>query len=211
MQTTISNRKIDMRSKKEVLSSIGQFIETIYGNLDRKVDYDWKKLSGVVGAYLIDTYQSFSGKQQEPSPFKQSANLLLNFAVEKPIATPMYAENTNIGGIENHQNIIIPLTFGIEFLHGARIRNKSGEVSLSNRISLSEHSLIDLIRAIGESTPSAHFKLTAILFEQMAYRFNHNASDHAVISSSLPFVLLAVCSSMIDPSADRTPLPLSRA
>nr|VFK45759.1 MAG: hypothetical protein BECKTC1821E_GA0114239_10545 [Candidatus Kentron sp. TC] len=178
---TIDGRPIDAGSKKEVLSSIGQFIEVTYYNLGKKVDCDWHKLSSVVSAYLIDTYESFDGDRRIPSPFKRSANLLLNFWAEKPIGTPIY-EDADISRIDGHQNIIIPLMFGIELLHGAKIRKESGkDVELSERIRLSKHSLMDLLYAIRESTPSSHFKLTAFLFEQMAYRFNPDASDPVII------------------------------
>lgn len=178
----IGDRPINMKSKEEVLSSLARFIEVTYSELGKEVDYDWNKLASIVSAYLIDVYESIEGDRQEPSPFKQSANLLLNFWAEKPIHTPIYAKGAGIGGIDGHQNIIIPFLYGVEHLHGARIVKASGkEIELSERIRLSKHSFVDLLYAIRESTPAMHFKLTAFLFEQMAYRFNPDASDQPAV------------------------------
>jgi hypothetical protein len=57
-------------------------------------------------------------------------------------------------------------------LHGAKIHRTDREVTLDNRIVISDHSFIDIVEAISSVTPLDGKKLVAVLLEQMCYRTN---------------------------------------
>lgn len=138
-----------------------------------KFRIDTSKCEGIV----IGMTQDFPYKDgvAASSPFKKIANFVAYFVVERPISSP-FDENIigpDLSKIENHQNGIIALQFAIDALHGAEILRKDGVKKLDNKINLSKHSFVDIVDALCSGiTPSMHFKLLAVLFEQMAYKNN---------------------------------------
>lgn len=52
------------------------------------------------------------------------------------------------------------------------MRGNGEEFVIKKRIQLSEHSYIDIIQALCDLTPAAHFKLVTVLLEQLTYKSN---------------------------------------
>ncbi len=117
------------------------------------------------------------------SPFKMVAHFATHFVAASPILEGILsAEFGEISKLPNHQNAIIAYEIGADSLHGAEIiRGDGSKIILENRIHLSKHSYCDVIDALGILVPVNHFKLVSVLFEQLAYRANPDASYELVM------------------------------
>lgn len=117
---------------------------------------------------------------EKASPFKKIAFFTASFIAERPIKTKlseMYIGDVDISTLSNHQNVIVAINMAIKSLHGAEIKRCTGEtIHLDNEIKLSSHSYCDLIDALRSATPNEHFKILSVLFEQLVYRYNPDAS-----------------------------------
>lgn len=115
------------------------------------------------------------------SPFKKIANFVTYFVALRPVKSEfpdtfaVYGHKLN--EIRNHQNAIFAYHIAVDSLRNAAIyRNKKEILILENKIQVSQHSYLDIIDGLSNVTPVDHFKLVTLLFEQLAYRFNPNAS-----------------------------------
>ena len=113
---------------------------------------------------------------ESASAFKKVANFAVFFIGDRPIQSPFSTDNIGkLAKISNHQNVIVALHLAIDSLHGAVINTKDGKsMELKNRIQLSKHSYCDIVDALHAATPATHFKMLAVLFEQMAYKVNES-------------------------------------
>lgn len=153
---------------------INEYYESRGGH--SKIDFDWIKVAAVVRACLFDNYPIPGGNRDNASPFKQSARLWVEFIAQSPIGTPLEPIDSHDWAIENHQNIIVPFHFCRRLLEGASIQHSDGAKSLPNIIRYSRHTFADIVTAMKGATQPTHFKLAALLLEQMAYRFNPDTS-----------------------------------
>jgi len=110
----------------------------------------------------------------ESSAFKKVANFISYFVAERPILESFKESNldSDILKINNYENSIVALLIGLSALHNAVIYQNGKTVSLDNPIELSKHSFIDLIDALANISPQAHFKLLTVLLEQLSYKTN---------------------------------------
>lgn len=109
------------------------------------------------------------------SAFKKTANFLTFFIAQRPILRPFSEPSIGsaLAKISNHQNVILALQLAIDSLHGAIIHSDDGDsLKLENRIQLSKHSYIDIVDALHDATNPTHYKMTAVLLEQLAYKSN---------------------------------------
>ncbi len=136
---------------------------------------------GKIGAILRGMRHDFpaQGGSTKASPFKKAANFLCYFVSEQPVKNPFARDRVGdeIPQISNHQNAMVALHIAFDALHNATIRRSDAElVVLSNRISISKHSYIDLIQACSKVAPNSHFHIVSVLLEQICYRSNPAAS-----------------------------------
>jgi len=118
------------------------------------------------------------------SPFKKVAFFVTCFMEVSPINQSFPKHKVgDLMEIDNHQNAIFAYQLALDALHGAKfIRNGGDEVTLVNRIKVSRHSHVDIIDALSSAAPkktddlTGYFKMTSVLFEQLAYRENPAAS-----------------------------------
>ncbi len=118
------------------------------------------------------------------SPFKRISYFGCFFISEKTIPKPFPQEiiGKDLSQIPNHQNSIVLYALAVDSLHGATLHRLDGQTKeLTNRIEISAHSYCDIIDAISGATNLTHFKMISVLFEQLAYRANPDASYQAVI------------------------------
>lgn len=174
----VNGQYSDVKSLLEYINAYGKSLE-----LDRmQVDFEACKR-------VINTlYQQFpcQGDIEKLNPFKKVAYFTTLFIAESPIHTKFPEDKIgSLVKIRNYQNIIIAYQLAVDSLEGATIlRSDKLLVTLENRIEVSTHSFSDLIEAlycnIGPAL-NTHFKMGAVLFEQLAYRYNPNASYKKLI------------------------------
>jgi len=113
---------------------------------------------------------------QKASPFKKVAAFTTAFVAAKPILTPLPEDK--FGLVAGCQNAILAYEFSIDALHGAEIncQKRKKIIVLENRIKISKHYWMDLIKAISACAPVYHFELLSLLYEALAYRWNTDAS-----------------------------------
>lgn len=131
----------------------------------------------IIRSILFGIRQNFPHNEglEYASAFKKIAHFVVTFISERPIRRPFDIEviGRELANIPNHQNAIVGMQLAIDNLHHAVIHLKDGStLSLKNRITLSEHSYIDIIDALQAPTHMTHFKMTTVLLEQMAYKSN---------------------------------------
>jgi len=116
------------------------------------------------------------------NPFKKVAYFVVNFMAERPMLSSFpdsfTINGTKLNTINNHQNAIIAYAIAIDSLVDAEIHSSCRDeiIVLTNKIIVSKHSYIDLIDAICDASPITHFKTISVIFEQLAYRANPDAS-----------------------------------
>jgi hypothetical protein len=141
------------------------------GIQDVRID-DWKCYEILIG--MKHDFPHRDGIEAA-SPFKKVANFVSYFVAAQPIVDrfPQHIIGDELFQINNHQNAIVAALLAIDSLHNAVINRRDNVVcTLSNKIQLSQHSFVDLVDALSKATPVAHFKMLAVLFEQMAYKNN---------------------------------------
>lgn len=142
--------------------SIGALeVEIDLNTIDRivkscKQDFPYK--DGIVGA----------------SAFKQVANFVCHFVAERPIVKPFSAAivGNDISKIDNHQNAMLALALAEESLNNSDILRKDARKTIATPIQYSRHSYVDMIEAFSNLSPSVHFKLVSVFFEQLVYKSN---------------------------------------
>jgi hypothetical protein len=115
----------------------------------------------------------------QASPFKKAAYFFVWFVSQKPIidALPSSLFSDKFRGIENHQNACFAFFHAVDALEGASLTKDSNQVVvLENRIHVSKHWFMDFVEAFSGAVPVYHFKIVSLLFEQLAYKVNPDAS-----------------------------------
>jgi hypothetical protein len=145
---------------------------------------DVQKIESIINNISID----FPHKDglEKASPFKQLANFIVYFISERPIREKITHKdfsdeiNAKLKKIVNSENTLVALTVALTALHNAEIIDKDGNsVKIENPITLSQHSLIDIIDALSTATPKDHFKVVSVLLEQMTYKTNDHCQYEA--------------------------------
>lgn len=158
----------DMLAVLAILEGMG------FNEKERMMDVDISKIAAI----LKGIRQDFPHKDglEKASVFKKVATFLVYFVSEKPILSEIPgAENLPQGILEikNHVNTLAAILISFAALHEAMIHGQDGqEKCLTTKIRLSRHSLIDLVDALSYATPHSHFKIVAVLLEQLAYKSN---------------------------------------
>lgn len=108
------------------------------------------------------------------SAFKQVANFVCHFVAERPIVRPFSAAivGNDMSKIDNHQNAMLAFALAEESLNNSDIMRKDGRKTVVTPIQYSRHSYVDIIEAFSNLSPSVHFKLVTVLFEQLVYKSN---------------------------------------
>lgn len=156
------------------------FIDNFCAHIGFKTfQIDENKLVSVL--HLIRENFPHKDGMENANPFKKIAYFTVNFIAERPMKTPFndnfIINETQINKINNHQNAIIAYAVAVESLVNSEIFISSGDsIKLTNKIIVSKHSYVDIINALSEATPVEHFKSIAVLFEQLVYRANPEAS-----------------------------------
>jgi len=137
---------------------------------------------GSCQSILIGMKQDFphNGGLLKASPFKKVANFVTNFVASQPIKSE-FPNSLAINGhklneIKNHQNAIIAYHIAVDSLENAIIYRGDTSIKLEHRIQVSQHTYFDIIDTLSNVRPVDHFKVVTLLFEQLAYRFNPQAS-----------------------------------
>ena len=153
---------------------INAFAEKLVGS---PIQIDLDALTQVASALQQPDFPHIDGVDKA-SPFKKAANFFVWFVCCRPIISELPASiiGTDLNGIGNHQNVIFGYDFAVSCLEGATLHKKNEIVTLDNRIKISYHFYRDLIEAFAAPTPSSHFKIASLLFEQLAYKANPGAA-----------------------------------
>lgn len=141
---------------------------------DKKISIDTFKIEAIIQGLRID----FKNKK-ESNKFKQIASFMAYFVAERPIYAPFEYNSIpdEILAIPNYENAMIALLVGLNLLNDTN--DKPYDIdSLPVSTVLSEQSFINLIGALSDITPQAHFKLLAVLLEQLAYIVAISAYQH---------------------------------
>ena len=128
---------------------------------------------------MADEGEKALQKNSKLSAFDVAANMTTYIVAERPINNPI--PNRFFGGVfdnvENHQNAMLAYAYGVSILHDAKITRSNGDmVVLSNPIAVSSHSYKYIIEALARVKPIDDKKIVRVLYEQLAYRFNPDAS-----------------------------------
>jgi hypothetical protein len=114
-----------------------------------------------------------SGGIDKASAFKQVANFACYFIAEKPVLEAFPSSIIGqLSRIDNHQNAMLAFAIAEEALNNSTIEKDDGNIVVANRIQYSLHSYIDIIDALSSITPTTHFKLLTVFFEQLVYKTN---------------------------------------
>lgn len=110
----------------------------------------------------------------QASAFKLVANFVCYFVAVCPIKSPFPSEviGERLSKVDNHQNAIVAFSLARSALHGSKIYRGDRTFEVQNPIKISDHSYGDIIEALASATPSTHFKLVTVLFEQLVYKTN---------------------------------------
>jgi hypothetical protein len=143
---------------------------------------DERALLSVSSALEPETFPHVDGVHKA-SPFKKASYFFVWFVALRPILEPLPLSiiPKDIQNIDNHQNVILGYHFATKALHKATIKKPEGEIILNNRIRVSNHFFKDFIEAYQAPTPESHFKMTSLLFEQLAYKANPNVAYKEII------------------------------
>jgi len=142
--------------------------------------FDESKISTVVHSMWAEF--PAKGGIEEASTFKKAANFFCYFIAERPIISVFPREIvSDLSEIENHQNVMIAFDVVAKALDGATIiKSDDNIITLDKPLRLSLHSYKDLISSCRRITPSDHQHIIALLFEQISYRYNSNASNSII-------------------------------
>lgn len=150
-----------------------QFIDSYtlsQGNLEVEIDVN------TIDRIVKGCKQDFPHKDgmNVASAFKQVANFVCYFVAERPIVRPFASAifGNDIVKIENHQNGILAFALAEASLNNSNIMRSDGKKTVINPIQYSRHSYVDMVEALSNISPSVHFKLVTVLFEQLVYKTN---------------------------------------
>jgi len=157
---------------KLTLSTIDGFAE----GLGIRLGVDDIKISSIIRLM----WQEFParGGLTQASTFKKAACFFCYFIAERPVQTT-FSESQfgDLVAIPNHQNVMIAYNIVSNMLDGATIVSDDGSVKyLDKPLRLSKHSYCDLVFACRNLVPHSDFHTVALLFEQISYRNNPDAS-----------------------------------
>lgn len=168
------------------LTAIALYVDRFAKSLGlTELTADTSKLTSVAGALTRPDFPHADGLEKA-SPFKKAAHFFVWFVGQRPIIDELPAKiiGEDLAGIKNHQNAIFAYHLAIDCLEGAKIfRSDSNEepITLEKRIRVSYHFFRDFIEAYASAVPEHDFKKISLLFEQMAYRDNSDASYPQII------------------------------
>ncbi|MHB1308781.1 MAG: hypothetical protein ACYDC1_11685 [Limisphaerales bacterium] len=166
------------------LRSIAIYVDSFAKNLGLKeLQIGTQELTSVSAALVRPDFPHTDGLEKA-SPFKKAAYFFVWFVAQRPILDklPITTVGEELNGIPNHQNVIFAYHMAVDCLHGAKIHRKDGEVVvLKSKIKVSMHFFRDFVEAFSSAVPAHHFKIVSLLFEQMAYKVNRDASYPEVV------------------------------
>lgn len=145
-----------------------------------KYDVDEAKFISVLQV-MRENFPHIDGLDKS-NPFKKVATFVVNFIAERPFSEPFpdsfIIDGKQLNTIKNHQNAFMAYNIAVDSLVNAKIYQHGSETPLilENEIKISKHSLVDIIEALSTATPSTHFQIVSVLFEQLSYRANPDAS-----------------------------------
>jgi hypothetical protein len=145
-----------------------------------ELNVDTNRLAAVLASLNPATFPHTDGLKKA-SPFKKAANFFVNFVAERPILDSLANISDEISKIPNHQNVVFGYHMAVDCLHGAKIYKDDKELILGNKIKVSKHFFKDFVEAFSATTPRDYFRPASLLFEQLAYRFNPDASYETVV------------------------------
>lgn len=167
----------DLKAILAILEGIG------FNENDMTMAIDISKLRSILNGIR----QDFPHKDgiDKASIFKKAATFMVYFIAEKPIQSEITGIKNIPAGISaspNHINTLVAIFIAFESIYGALIHcEKEGDKKISNRITISQHSFIDIVDALSTATPSTHFKMASVLLEQLAYKSNPECQYQPVI------------------------------
>ena len=129
---------------------------------DKQFDLNTGAVFGVASGMRQDF--PHEGGLAMASPFKKAANFVVNWIAASPIRSDDLP----------HANARFALLVAASSLHGATLHGNNAYPprTLEHPIEVSQHSLLDILDALSETTPQSGFKLVSVLLEQMAYKTN---------------------------------------
>jgi hypothetical protein len=134
-----------------------------------------------MGSVVRSLHQEFPHKDglEKASVFKKAAHFLTYFVALRPVqsALPPNFGPEKLRDVKNPENAVIAFEICVDALHHAVVRRSDQKViKLDNRVTVSDHSYVDIVDALTCVTPRDHFKMVSVLLEQLAYRANPDAS-----------------------------------
>nr|SPS04985.1 protein of unknown function [Candidatus Nitrotoga fabula] len=162
--------KNDLEDVIHVLAFINSYTKNM-GIVDVKID------TRIIERVVQSCKRDFphSGGVDKASAFKQVANFVCYFVAEQPLQEPFPTKiiGDQLANVSNHQNAMLAFALAEEALNNSTIEKAGGNVTVDNPITYSKHSYIDIIDALSNITPSQHFKLLTVFFEQLVYKSNN--------------------------------------
>jgi hypothetical protein len=151
-----------------ILSYINEFTKEI--GL-RKVQIESQKVFEVC-VHMRQEFPHIDGLEKA-SVFKKAANFVAWFIACEPIKTNF--PPNSIRGLKGdfNPNAVIAFDIALNCLNDSGIASKTGDLKVSNKIVVSDHSYADIIYALSQGiTPESHYHLLAVFFEQLTYKTN---------------------------------------
>lgn len=115
---------------------------------------------------------------EKASIFKKVAYFVTIFINVAPIKSDFLAHQVGEELVKVNINALMAFDIAIRVLTRAKIYRSDGQIFTgSRRISLSNHSYMDILDALSSTseaqiTPQSHFKLLSVFFEQLVYKDN---------------------------------------
>ena len=159
----------------EDLTAILVFLEGVgYNEGKNPVAVNVSKLTSILSGIRQD-FPHDDG-MDKASIFKKAVTFLVYFVAEKPLEDEKIGKLNipkEIQKIPNSLNTLLAFLIAINLINNSQIEHPDGtSKELTNKIKISKHSLIDIIDALSNATPATHFKMCAVLLEQLAYKSN---------------------------------------
>ena len=111
----------------------------------------------------------------ESSTFKKVSNFVCWFIAKKPIKT-IFPDSAVKKLAQYDPNAIIAFDIAIACLEASTIHGLKETLTISKKISVSDHSYYDILDALSTSNilPETHFKIISVFFEQLTYKCNNH-------------------------------------
>ena len=165
------------------LASIAVYVDSFAKSLGlQELRIDPNALNAIAVALVRPDFPHVDGLDKA-SPFKKAANFFVWFVAEKPILDelPDVIITPQLKSISNHQNVIFAYHMAVDCLHEATLYRGNEPVILKEKIRVSRHFFYDFVEAFSAAVPNVHFKVVSLLFEQLAYKVNKDASYPEVV------------------------------